>query len=93
MTNHDKEQFNLPEDFDFDLEVGSIKFGLMLQYKYGYEKRYNKEVNRIRETLKEHFTDLYYVDKLMNKLILTAERTIPNEFFKLIGSPRETLRI
>jgi len=93
MTNHEKEQFNLPDDFDFDMEVGSVKFGLMLQYKYGYVKRFDKEVLRIRTSLKDHFTDLYYVEKLMNKIILTAERTIPNDFFKIIGSPRQTLRI
>ena len=82
--NHEAEQFKLPEDFDFQNEVGSVKFGLMMNYRYGYEKRYEREVKRIRKELKEHFTDNFYVDKLIERIVLTAERNIPKEFYQCL---------
>lgn len=90
---HFTDQFKMPVDFDFDMEVGSVKFGLMMQYRYGYEKRYEKEIRRIRLMLKEAFDDTYYVEKIITKIVLAAERTIPNDFYKCIGVKKESMRI
>lgn len=76
------EQFNLPEDFDFEQEVINFQFAMMIKMRYHLEKRLQVEEQRLREHLKEHFSDIGMVDKIINKVQLTAYRRIPGEFWQ-----------
>lgn len=73
---------NLPDDFDFDQKVIDFQFAMMIQMRYGLEKRITLERANLRKYLKEHFTDNSYVEKIMKKVELRAYHTIPGEFWK-----------
>ena len=78
------EEFELPADFDFDQEVINFQFGMMLQIRNGYEKRFQFEQNRLRSYLRKHSLTHNQIDKVMKKVQLTAYHTIPKEFWKNI---------
>ena len=81
------DQFNLPNDFDFDQEVINLQFAIMLKLARQYDKRLIMEEKRLKELLRESFRDPDYIDKVYKRVYLRAYHTIPGEFWKNIKMP------
>ena len=79
----EKDQFNMPEDFDLKGEIIVFQYAQMLKFR-GYDKRFRQEENRLDKYLREHFHDSKYVEKIKRKIYLQAYNTIPGEFWKNI---------
>lgn len=79
----DKDQFNMPKDFDLKGEIIVFQYAQMLKFR-GYEKRLLQEEMRLDKFLKEHFREAKYIEKIKRKIYLQAYNTIPGEFWKNI---------
>lgn len=73
----------LPESEEFDFELWRIdfQFAIMLNIRYGLEKRYMKVQNKFKQITKDYLS-LDQTKIAIEKIVNSAYLTIPEEFYR-----------